>query len=296
MERVSVKSEVLGRKVCRQKEFLSRPLPAGLVSSKRSIILVHGFNTSENDAMQGFASFEKALQRALGFRSTAVLGHLCGVVWPGFHRIKAFSRATYSARISDAGTSGLRLADALNQLGRNHDVVLVGHSLGCRVVLEALSQIEEWGTEYQGAQVLHAFLLAPAVPEFNCQGGAAFERNHRSRTREHVLYSKRDLVLLAAFPPGQYLYDDERPMLGPGTRAVGRAGGPDDRWDSTHPTGLDHGDYWSSSTVSAKIVEAVGLPPTLELATVSLPANVVPSLAPSGERHIQTNVIPSHAR
>jgi Alpha/beta hydrolase of unknown function (DUF900) len=203
------------------------------------LLLVHGF---ANSMKKAHASYEKFISRVREENESfpGTWGAMCEFHWPGDypgHRILSF--LTYSTRVPVAKGSGQSLARFLHeneQLTSRQQLYIVGHSLGCRVVLEALKEISRI-KDYNGPVVREVALLAAAVPVQECMLSSG-EFKPISSGHEHVFYSRRDLVLLGPFGPGQFFFGERG-------HAVGREGGPKDRWQQPEQTKLGHGDYWA---------------------------------------------------
>jgi hypothetical protein len=218
-------------------------------SAPRLVILIHGYQTSAERAQNAYAKFATHL-RAGTRDGGASLGPIWEFHWPGDHPVPPISVATFHGKIANARISGDLLAkDWLRQRHGQH-VVLVAHSLGCRVALEAIRSILDAGDAWDGAHIAAVFLLAAAVPVPLCVPEGTFSAS-MANSAEHVFHSRSDQVLHLAFPPGAYL-------AGEGGPAVGRDGQPTPRWRGLHDTGLGHGKYWSSKDVASRIAEVLG--------------------------------------
>lgn len=138
------------------------------------------------------------------------------------------------------------------------DVSFVGHSLGCRVVLETVQRLSQTPT----LRVKRLLLMAGAVAEGYCVPWEKFGYPV-ARVEERVLWSTRDSALKLPFRAGQKLAHDE-----PAThrRAVGRIGGPTARWSrASCTTRARHGDYWASTATVRHIAHVLDdLPQTRE--------------------------------
>ena len=125
-------------------------------------------------------------------------------------------------------------------------VVLVAHSLGCRVALECLAEIRAQGDDWTGAKVVATCLMAAAVPTPLCTAPGAYDTT-LSDCCETVLYSTHDRVLTTCFRPGQSLYGEKG-------QAVGYEGMPSGRWNCLlhkgKNTAVGHGDYWTNGVVA----------------------------------------------
>ena len=170
-------------------------------------------------------------------------GAFFGFHWPGDHRSKPASIATFPVRIAEAQVAGQQLARLIRRCFRSdQEVFFIAHSLGCRVVMEALYAIA--AMEADGviglATVRGVFLMAGAVPYQKCKEGQIFRRRDPERPRDWVIHSARDLVLRVPFPSGEWLHGEG------GGEAIGRHGLPTGRWHRSVPTKLGHGDYWNT--------------------------------------------------
>ncbi|HEV2125028.1 MAG TPA: alpha/beta fold hydrolase [Chloroflexota bacterium] len=233
----------------------------GHTGGERLVILIHGYQTPPKKATRAYWRFRAALRASLPLGAANDVGVLWEFLWAGDHRIPGLSHATYPVRVPVASLTGITLAEKfLAKLKPHQGVYLVAHSLGCRVALEAMKWIREHEDSYRGARIEALFLLAPAVPVEYCErhNDLWFPQPQRG-SAEHVLYSRRDLVLAGTFRPGQFVY-------GEWGRAVGRAGRPHGRWTSRTDTKLGHGDYWTSRDAVRLIGEQSGkLPRSLRV-------------------------------
>lgn len=212
------------------------------------VVLVHGFNTSERGAAEGWEKFEARLRLASRPSSQLLI---CGFHWAGDHRLRFLSPPTFSNRIPVAEAAGDRLARVIWELPANQ-IVLVGHSLGCRAVLHALL-VSAAEAPPDAPKITYAFLMAAAVSESECAEGGAYEFDATNGPRQVIFHSKRDRVLQHLFRPGTVPYN------GFPSVAVGRSGGPPKRWDlSSEQVPLGHGAYWSSFAVSGRIAAVAG--------------------------------------
>ncbi len=170
---------------------------------------------------------------------------------------KLMNLVAYPEKVPVAPQAALQLYIFLNDcMRKRQQIYIVAHSLGCRVVLETLLAIRE-RPHSRGPKVLGVALLAAAVRVSDCRPGGPFQQLSRLR-REAVYF----------FPVGQ-----GAPALGlrsrPASRsarrskAVGREGKPDsDRWGKPdEDLGLDHGEYWGSPEVAARVSRLLGAGP-----------------------------------
>ncbi len=239
--------------------------------SPRLVVLVHGYQNSADKAGGSFRSFEQGISVGLGFRPSSLIGSICYFHWPGDHPRLAVSVMTYSSRVRDALDSGELLAKYLaKEVDEGQEVVLIGHSLGCRVVVAALRHLrlrKEQGERVR-CRVSHAFLLAAAIPVKGCVGANQRWSIATPGVQEHVFFSDRDEALGHAFRLGEYMYASNW------SDAVGRQGEPQVRWKDSEcvSTGYRHGQYWGSQEVANALIGAVGLCPAGHVAERSLAA------------------------
>jgi pimeloyl-ACP methyl ester carboxylesterase len=208
------------------------------LGSSNILLLVHGFANSPKKA---HASYEKFIARLSAEDESfpGTWGAVCEFHWPGdYSGHPVLSALSYSARVPVAIGSGQRLAQFLHEdelLTEKKNLYIVAHSLGCRVALEALNEIGRF-KEYKGPVVRAVALLAAAVPVEYCLPDTG-EYKRMSSMDQHVFFSRHDMVLFGPFGPGQFFFGERG-------HAVGRNGGPGERWQGTTDTKLGHGDYW----------------------------------------------------
>ena len=139
-------------------------------------VFVHGYNTNEYVAtFNGNRMVEKiALLTARPIRDCVVF------LWPGdSHPIKLFSSPLYFKRVQTAIDAGVELAEFLRARARDSQglqVQFVGHSLGCRVVLSAATELTERPPR---VPVVRLLLMGAAVPEGDCTGAGMWKRTPR---------------------------------------------------------------------------------------------------------------------
>jgi hypothetical protein len=234
-----------------------------LKESRRVVILIHGFANSSKRADRSYDAFAAGLENCLPSCPERFATYF-RFHWPGDHPLPVFNQASFSTRIQSAETSGGVLAEKLAAtLPADAEIILVAHSLGCRVALAVLRWFIR-KVPAQGPRIGAVFLLAAAVPVRDCHGTGKYA-GRLSGARYLTMYSHHDMVLRIAFPPGHLGFD----WL---AQAVGRHGAPErDRWDLRFSTGLGHSDYWRSPGVAQAVGRAISplakyLPPELPAA------------------------------
>ena len=236
------------------------------------ILFVHGYANGKKAATKSFDRMTIALADPINqFR----LRDVFYFHWPGNLLLPVLSQLSYPIQLRHANESGVLLAQYLRKLSNQYSlrsVSFVAHSLGCRVVLRAVSELRETAPKLAINQIV---LMAAAVPEGECNRGREFEvigRPSDSRTRySTVLYSRHDAILRRAFVVGQAFRTDRipRPLA---VTAVGRFGGPlgDRRWASRGDMGMKnsgrgpdgrgpygHSDYWGGFASARRVKTAL---------------------------------------
>ena len=235
------------------KAYLAAGLQVDLESASRLILLIHGFNNSEQDARRAFATFRRNLGKSVPREQ------LWEFHWPGDHPEPFISKVTYPVRVPVAMLTGQALKEFLSERHNARSLVIIAHSLGCRVALETVFQIMA-DAAYSGPQLEHVFLMAAAVPTRLCDTPQKRFPARGREIREHVFYSPRDVVLAAGFEPFQSAVG----VLEEG-EAVGYRGLPaQQRWASRTGVCLKHGEYWKSRPISRHILTTLttGTPPS----------------------------------
>lgn len=172
----------------------------------RDVILVtHGFNVGYASGLRSLALLEQALD--LDPQSVYV-----GVLWPGDWVVPAIN---YPFAVRIAQRSGLSLGAFCNTwLTKARSVSLVSHSLGARVILEAVQMLDR-----------PPKLVCVTAGAVNDDCFAVEYPDVAAKTKDvQNLASRRDQVLALAYPAGdliaELLHDDHAPFV----RALGRDG------------------------------------------------------------------------
>lgn len=217
-----------------------------LASGSSLVLLVHGYNNDEEAATTAFTGF-RSLQNELG----PVRARLLGVYWQGENWTRALY---YPAAVGKARRAAGLLAEDLRAAARGRGVLrvdVVAHSLGCRLSLELLREIES--LPQPGLVVRRLAFMAAAVPVFMLQPPNTPARRPLRHALDHrcdsllSLFSPADWVLKFAFPIGQALAPGRE---GGFPTALGRR-----RWVGVHVPaaprlcqvkvkGSGHSDYW----------------------------------------------------
>lgn len=210
-------------------------------SGRRLLVLVHGYNNSRSFARERLVRFGRML--ADGGCSDTLLA----VLWPGDGWAKAL---TYPFEGKDADDSADALFKWLDRhAGVGARLAFVGHSLGCRVVMNTAQRV----AGHRRLRLDRICLMAPAID--NDSLGRLDPTSYQGATlaadRIAVLASEEDGVLRFAYPLGDLvqtvLYGERW------GRALGRSGPVEtdppivDRIEpvprSDPERDIDHGDY-----------------------------------------------------
>lgn len=265
--------------------------------SRRIVLLVHGYN---NDKAQAEASY-RDLMKNLPAEYAWVADQIWWFFWPSYvERLTGsvtdapitvmtaeaseegtesnapLSIPTYAWQVLKAREVGQALGRYLRGLQRDTDVptevVFVAHSLGCRVVLEALRELLDGSTlENERDRVPSVCLMAAAVPTFMIGEGERLERAARLPQASYVLHSRSDAVLQWAFRGGQGAasllltfgfagaFEDTARVDSEGVypEAVGRNGRPHAVFLRRADTGLGHSGYWKHEATAPAVLRAI---------------------------------------
>lgn len=215
----------------------------------RFVFLVHGYNVSEDAAIAEFEHFNASVTR----RVAALRGQVGYFIWPGDYS-DPVSRASYPWRVGTARRCAPKLAEYLESLrtpgGATPQIVIVAHSLGCRLALEAVHAASD-----RVRRNTTLILMAAAYPVGRVEGPMTM--SIRSTRSSVVLYSESDEILSSWFAVGELAAG----WGGGGIpEAVGLFGRPTRRaWSERRSmAGFRHGDYWKSDAVHGHVCRILG--------------------------------------
>lgn len=156
-----------------------------LAARHRIVLLVHGYNSSPAKAYKAFLPFKWDLLD----RAPALTGQVGFVTWPGYWS-NVFSPTSYHWMVRRAKDCAAELQRYIEEradiTGARPTIVVVAHSLGCRLVLEALKELNP--AQQAAVQLV---LMAAAYPVNLASQNAMKLRPLRSV----VLFSSSDSVL-----------------------------------------------------------------------------------------------------
>ncbi len=209
-----------------------------------AVFLIHGFNVNRADATAELQAFGASLP-ALG------AGAAVAVLWPGDSVVGPLS---YPFETSKADDSALELAKFIaDNLPQRPAISFVGHSLGCRVVMETVRHL--WIEDIPIAQVC---VMAAAVDNDSLASAAQYFNAAQYASRVGALFSPSDRVLRYAYPLGNlvsaFLHwasttDAALGYSGPRSSSAPPGTVPADVQGIGIPAsaGVDHGDYLPSA-------------------------------------------------
>ncbi len=221
-------------------------------------LLIHGYNNNEEEAKQAYGKLLAQLE-------TRPLSKIGCFHWPGdaeFGSLQAFDFLSYPTEIPDAKASAKVLAKHLQNITRESNCSvefnLVGHSMGCRLIVELLDEIAANADPVVSINLI--MLMAAAIPVELMAPESSFETNSQSIKDRLILFSDSDPVLQFAFPAGQELATAMGTDQGPYFEAVGRYGNPSSyQAERFNRNGNSHGAYWSDKTVGTELKTRLGI-------------------------------------
>lgn len=193
------------------------------------VLFVHGYNNSHEEARTSYARFRWWLEK-LNARPRVLELH-----WPGDSPITGLGFASYWRQTRMAVKCGQLLADFLEKPPQKAKFVLVGHSMGCRLILEALKTMKP---RHRRRKIAGVCLMAAAVP-IRMVENEELGPVTRDQAKWRILYSRGDGVLKGTFHIGQAAAFDSI-----FTRAVGYTGEPQIRWGAVGKCEEMH-EFWN---------------------------------------------------
>lgn len=240
----------------------------GFPADRLHVIFVHGFNKDAPEARSQADTFFGLLAGKGVTERNACLGVY---LWPATRNGRSFwSALDYPWIIPRAQRSGRLLGDYLAAM-RFANLVLIGHSLGAVVALEAsLRFTERWGGTHHEYKTLRTLLLTgAAVRSSDMRHDGRY--GERRANEEVVLYCTRDLTLKTLFGPGQRVAQPFEAV----SPAVGLTGLPTERDWTALETNVRLHTYWKENCTADVVNQIVhGQPVRIvdrELPTRSLP-------------------------
>ena len=244
------------------------------------LILVHGFNNAESEAGKKYDGYVDILRPGLE-KSRVAPDAVAKFHWPGNEAVgplPLFDRAGYQVDVKRALESVGPLATFLSQLLATRPagrlISFVGHSLGCRLIVETMRQLPAAGP--LGPPLAVVSLMAAAVPVTLAEAGGPLAPACSATSKMLKAYSRSDWVLWLAFPAGQSLARAAGIESAAYVEAIGRNGNPTGFGEPLSRSGNGHSDYWSDEFAAAMLLITMdatlrSLPPASAIAMRPLP-------------------------
>ncbi len=223
-----------------------------------AVVLVHGFNNHYGEAGNSYHHFRLrqykcATPQLLPPGLEAILADL---FWPGdaawWGFLDLFDFLVYPKAVGTSRDAAPLLARHLRSMPNLRAVHFVGHSLGCRVILETIDDIRQNG----GPVVGKVCLMAAAVPLFKVQSGGRLADAIEHAEEVRILYSDDDRVCRDIFPPGQTLARGKDEGFFPTALGLNGPVGVAARTDPVDIKDAGHSDYWGDSEQPSASVAA----------------------------------------
>ncbi len=248
--------------------------PAFPQGRRRVVLLIHGYNSTEDAARQSYEKFTDDVG-ALGPSARALLADMGKVYWPGDAALGPLSCLSYPFEIGPAKGSAEKLAAYVRGLvgpaGTPVELYFVCHSLGNRVLLELLDRLA--GDPAPLGHVAAVVLMAAAVPIDMVGDDGALLAGARVPSKTVVLYSRDDNVLHWAFPLGETAAAE-----GFFPTAIGRFGQPPGLWSEREElAGDDHSDYWGDPRAAVRVARLLGAAVPREIGAAAVAARKLPA-------------------
>lgn len=236
-----------------------KELPPGFAGAfGRLVVFVHGYNDSYFGGGRNYKAFLELLDAEWGPPAGRLIPSLGRMFWPGDKNWGMLSLISFPLELEPADESASRLAAFIETVGKRERPVrldVIAHSLGCRVVLNALtilakSHAGSQGTHMVGRVEVHTVcLMAGAVPVEYVGPGEKYWDGVGLPRRMSCLYSHADPVIGLAAPLG-YTAAGERffpPCIGYAGPPAGFPG------DGEEIHGASHGDYWAGEIAANRV-------------------------------------------
>ena len=219
------------------------------LSENEIYVLVHGFNNHRGEAEFAYQGFrDRQTEQLQSSQYRHLTRQLRDTFWPGdaewVQPLDCVDFMVYPKAVGTARNAGKKLADYLIGLDIPTIINFIGHSLGCRVILETVREFKKRNREELVGKIC---LMAAAVPVFMLNDGERLNEAGFVPDKILNLISKSDRVLHFAFPPGQTAAG---PNFSEGffPYALGRHGMIHPCIDNRVIYKANHGDYWGHNS------------------------------------------------
>ncbi len=260
-----------------------KELPPGFAGALgRLVVFVHGYNDSYAGGAGNYKAFLQLLDAEWGPPPGRLVPDLGRMFWPGDKNWGPLSWISFPLELEPADESAARMAAFIEDVGgrgRPIRLDIIAHSLGCRVVLNALTILAQnhpgsRGTHIVGSVEVHTVcLMAGAVPVEYVEPGEKYWDGASLPRRISCLFSEADPVIGLAAPLG-YTAAGERffpPCIGYAGPPAGFPGSGEEVF------GARHGDYWSGKVAANRVAGMLDLGPvTARIQERPVTANELP--------------------
>lgn len=158
------------------------------IENKKVLILVHGYNSEKEEVIGAYSLIEKHHNKIW-----KKYDQIIGYIWPGGnYELDYFSAKNRSGAVSHRFKVLLK-----EMLTHCNEVGIMGHSLGCRVLLKAVDILKESG--YSKTANMELYLTAAAVDNESLEKGERYFEATEMADMTYVFHSKNDPVLSFAY-------------------------------------------------------------------------------------------------
>ena len=208
-------------------------------AGQRIVLLLHGWSVRSEELTKNY----RPLLQKIHDLAPMALGEMRTISWP--------ARGQYWEVLPTTELIAKALADRLSGDAPFHnarELVLVAHSMGCRVALELVRALNERGFKPE----IRLFLVAAAAAVSAVQGAGRLASAARSAVHSSVYYSHVDEVLGPVFQVGQALAGEG----GWRVEAIGLRGRPSQGLWSRRVSSLSrHIPYFRSTRLIKDLIE-----------------------------------------
>lgn len=177
-----VNLDTLSDKPVKKSEFKDR------INGKKVMLLIHGYNNESHEVARAY----KVIQQ----QQTALVNHydlLVGYTWPGGDNF-----LDYFAAKNRAGSVSQRTKNLLEfMLEHVNEVGIMSHSMGCRIALLMLDDLQRAGVQKNIPLV--SYLMAAAVDNESLEQQERYFAGSKFADKTLVFHSKHDEVLGKAY-------------------------------------------------------------------------------------------------
>jgi len=176
-------------------------LPAAF-SERTVVVWVHGFRQNFLRTVEIIGHLKHRLQESSAAFGSNGLPVVIGFLWPAYSQ-----KLSYAHARGNAWSAAPRLKALLEALRlRCCRVVVIGHSLGCKLSLEALHRSNATTGDISlrdSSLCSHLILVSAAVPSDALSPGGRYPRSHVAAQQVTVISSEHDIVLRKYFAVGE---------------------------------------------------------------------------------------------